>query len=107
MRIKKGTVTSAKMDKTVTVTVARSVMHPIYRKRFPVSKKFLADTAGMDVKEGDIVMIGETAPMSKRKRFKVIEVIGSKEVIGTSVEDEFKDLAPDTSDISDTSDTPK
>ncbi|MBT3834953.1 30S ribosomal protein S17 [Candidatus Peribacteria bacterium] len=96
MRIKKGTVTSAKMDKTVTVLVTRSVMHPIYRKRFPVSKKFLADTAGMDVKEGDLVVIGETAPMSKRKRFKVLEIIGKKETIDVSLDQELESVTKDS-----------
>lgn len=75
MRTKKGIVTSAKMEKTVTVTVARSVVHPIYKKRFPVSKKFLADTNDLEVKEGDVVRIGECRPLSKRKHFKVIEVV--------------------------------
>src|SRR3989344_1345346 len=77
MRTKKGTVTSAKMQKTVTVTVTRLVMHSKYRKRFPVSKKFLADTGEMQVKEGDTVLIGETRPLSKRKHFKVLEVLVS------------------------------
>lgn len=75
MRTKTGIVTSAKMQKTVTVTVDRRVMHAKYRKRFAVSKKFLADTGDLAVKEGDTVLIGETRPLSKRKRFRVLQVL--------------------------------
>ena len=56
-----------------------------------MSKKFLADTAGLDVNEGDMVLIGETRPVSKNKRFKVIEVIGKKEIAGMSVEEEMRE----------------
>ena len=89
MRTKKGTVTSAKTAKTVTVAVTRLVMHPIYRKRYPMTKKFLADTGELEVKEGDTVLIGETRPLSKRKRFKVLEVISSGPVLDVSLEDEL------------------
>ncbi len=75
MRTKIGLITSAKMDKTVTVTVHRYVMHRKYGKRYRVSKKFLADTEGFnDLKEGDEVMITECRPLSKRKYFRVSEV---------------------------------
>jgi small subunit ribosomal protein S17 len=75
MRTKQGIITSAKMQNTVTVTVHRGVMHPLYGKRFRVSKKFLADTNGMDVHVGDMVAITECRPLSKRKRFKVTEIL--------------------------------
>ena len=74
MRTKKGVVTSAKMTGTVTVTVHAFVMHPVYKKRFRKSKKFLADTNGQDVHEGDIVVITECRPLSKNKHFKVTEI---------------------------------
>ncbi|MDD3897066.1 MAG: 30S ribosomal protein S17 [Candidatus Peribacteraceae bacterium] len=74
MRTKKGIVTSAKMTGTVSVTVHASVMHPVYKKRFRRSKKFLADTNGHDVHAGDIVIITECRPLSKNKRFKVTEI---------------------------------
>ena len=74
MRTKAGVVTSAKMQNTVTVTVHRYVMHPMYEKRFRVTKKFLADTNGQEVKEGDQVVITECRPLSKRKCFKVTEI---------------------------------
>jgi len=76
MLTKQGTITSAKMQKTVTVTVHRSQRHPLYKKSFRVSKKFLADTNGMeDLGVGDIVVIQECRPLSKSKHFKVTDVL--------------------------------
>ncbi len=76
MITKKGTITSAKkMTNTVTVTVHRQLFHPVYKKSYRISKKFLADTNGMDLFMGDEVMIQECRPLSKRKHFKVMEVV--------------------------------
>lgn len=75
MRTKKGIITSAKMTGTVTVTVHRSMVHPLYQKRYRMSKKFLADTNGQDLGIGDEVVITECRPLSKRKCFKVTEVL--------------------------------
>ncbi len=75
MRTKIGVITSAKMQNTVVVTVHRYVMHPMYAKRFRVSKKFLADTNEQSVGVGDEVVITECRPISKRKCFKVTEVL--------------------------------
>lgn len=75
MTVIHGIVTSAKMQRTVTVTLHRNVLHPLYKKHFRVSKKFLADTDGKDVGVGDEVVITECRPLSKRKRFKVTEIV--------------------------------
>ncbi len=75
MRTKTGIITSAKMQNTVAVTVHRYVMHPTYAKRYRVSKKFLADTNGQDLAIGDEVTISECRPISKRKCFKVTDVL--------------------------------
>jgi small subunit ribosomal protein S17 len=76
MRTKKGVVTSAKMTGTVTVTVTRSIFHDIYKKRFTRSKKFLADTGKFaDLGVGDTVVIAECRPLSKRKCFRITEVV--------------------------------
>lgn len=76
MLTKQGTITSAKMQNTVTVTVHRSREHALYKKSFRVSKKFLADTNSMtDLAIGDIVIIQECRPISKLKHFKLIEVV--------------------------------
>lgn len=95
MRTKSGTVTSAKMKNTVTVTVHRSVMHPVYGKRFRVTKKFLADTNGMEVHEGDEVVITECRPLSKRKCFKVTEVTKKAPQLEEFLEGEFDDVQHD------------
>lgn len=70
-----GIVTSAKMQNTVTITVHRQMLHPLYQKKFRVSKKFLADTDGQQVNVGDEVEITECRPLSKRKHFKVSKII--------------------------------
>jgi small subunit ribosomal protein S17 len=75
MRTKQGVITSASMQNTVTVTVHRAVLHPMYSKRFRVSKKFLADTNGHNLGIGDEVIITECRPLSKRKRFKVTDIV--------------------------------
>ena len=75
MRTKKGIVTAAKMQDTVTVTVHRSMVHPIYKKRYGVDTKFLADTNGNDPRVGDEVLITECRPLSKRKYFRVTEIL--------------------------------
>lgn len=76
MRTKVGTITAVKMTDTVTVTVHRSVFHPLYRKRYRVSKKFLADSKGVtDLGVGDTVEIAECRPLSKRKCFKISQVL--------------------------------
>ncbi len=74
MRTKTGIITSAKMQKTVVVTVHRYVMHDTYGKRFRRSKKFMADTNGMELGVGDEVVITECRPLSKNKCFKVTEL---------------------------------
>ena len=74
MRILEGVVTSTKMAKTATVLVERFKSHPLYKKRIKVKKKYHAhDEIG--VKVGDRVKIQECRPISKTKRFKIIEVI--------------------------------
>ena len=78
-RTHKGQVVSAKAEKTVSVLVERSKIHPIYRKRFTSSKKFLAHDE-LGVKEGDYVMIEDIAPISKNKKWKVVKKIEEKEV---------------------------
>ncbi len=75
MKTLQGTVTAAKMTQTVTVTVHRLLFHPKYKKRFRISKKFLADTAKVQPLVGDLVEITECRPLSKRKHFIVTSII--------------------------------
>jgi small subunit ribosomal protein S17 len=72
-RILAGRVTSDKMDKTVTVTVERRVMHPIYKKFVRRTKKYAAHDEENLCREGDAVRIEECRPISKRKSWLVIE----------------------------------
>jgi small subunit ribosomal protein S17 len=74
-RVMKGQVASDKMNKTVVVAVSRLKEHPIYRKRYKITKRYKAHDEKNECKIGDIVLIGETKPMSKDKRWRVIEVI--------------------------------
>ena len=73
-REKEGVVVSTKMQKTVTVSVDRTYLHPQYHKVVTRRKKYYAHCE-MDVKEGQKVRISETRPISKLKRWRVVEVI--------------------------------
>ena len=73
-REKEGTVVSTKMQKTVTVRVDRTFLHPEYQKVVTRGKKYYAHCE-IDVKEGQKVRISETRPISKLKRWRVVEVI--------------------------------
>lgn len=70
-----GIVSSDKADKTISVTVTTRKTHPIYKKQFSVSKKFLAHDEKNEAKTGDKVAIVETRPQSAKKRFALKEVI--------------------------------
>lgn len=70
-----GRVTSSKMDKSITVMVERKVKHPIYGKFVKKSSKYLAHDADNTAGEGDTVRIMETRPLSKRKRWRLVEII--------------------------------
>ncbi len=74
-KILTGTVVSDKMTNTVVVEVERRIVHPLYKKRIKITKKYSADTNGIASAVGDFVKIEETVPMSKTKHFKVIEKI--------------------------------
>jgi small subunit ribosomal protein S17 len=64
-----GIVTSAKADKTITVTVTSRETHPIYRKQYTVSRKYTAHDETNQAGEGDKVTISEVRPISKTKTF--------------------------------------
>ncbi|MDB5282433.1 MAG: rpsQ [Bacteroidota bacterium] len=70
-----GLVTSDKMEKTITVTIERRVKHPIYGKFVKTTKKFKAHDEKNDAKTGDTVKISETRPLSKTKRWRLVEVL--------------------------------
>lgn len=70
-----GVVTSDKMEKTITVSIERRVKHPIYGKFVKTTKKFKAHDEKNDAKTGDTVKISETRPLSKTKRWRLVEVL--------------------------------
>ncbi|RMD45936.1 MAG: 30S ribosomal protein S17 [Aquificota bacterium] len=74
-----GRVVSDKMDKTVVVLVERQFSHPLYGKRIKKSKKYHAHDPENKIKVGDVVRIRETRPLSKLKRWIVVDVISSQE----------------------------
>ena len=71
---------SSKGDKTIVVQVERVKIHPLYRKRYTVQKKFYAHDEDNTAQEGDTVRIRESRPMSKLKRWMLIEVTSSQAV---------------------------
>lgn len=70
-----GVVTSNKMDKTITVAVERKVKHPIYGKFIKKTTKFHAHDEKNEATIGDTVRIMETRPMSKTKRWRLVEIV--------------------------------
>jgi small subunit ribosomal protein S17 len=72
---KVGIVTSNKMQKSVVVTVDRQTTHPLYKRVIRRSIKFLAHDEKNECKVGDTVRITETRPLSRRKRWRVVQVI--------------------------------
>ncbi len=74
-KIRQGVVISDKMDKTVVVLVERRTTHPLYGKIMIRSEKLHAHDENNDAGQGDTVRIAETRPLSKTKRWRVVEVV--------------------------------
>jgi len=70
-----GTVVSDKMDKTVVVTIEMRVQHPLYKKFIKKTKRIKAHDENNECGIGDKVLIAETRPISKDKRWRVVEII--------------------------------
>lgn len=70
-----GRVVSIKLKNTVTVLVERTAMHPLYKKTFVRSKKYLVGTT-LDIKEGDVVDFINCKPISKNKHWRITKVLG-------------------------------
>lgn len=77
-KVKVGKVISNKMDKTVVVSVVTSAKHPLYKKIIKKRTKFYAHDEKNLCQIGDVVQIMETRPLSKLKRFRVVEVLNKK-----------------------------
>ncbi len=74
-KVRQGVVISTKMNKTIVVLVERKVRHPLYRKYFKKSKKFIAHDEHETAAPGDLVQIMETRPLSKTKRWRLMEIV--------------------------------
>jgi len=82
-KVREGLVVSDKMDKTVVVAIETKKVHPLYKKAIKVTKKCKAHDENNDCKIGDTVRIIETRPLSREKRWRVIEVISKREAAAT------------------------
>ncbi|MBP1933034.1 30S ribosomal protein S17 [Ammoniphilus resinae] len=76
-----GKVVSDKMDKTIVVLVETYKKHPLYGKRVKYSKKFKAHDENNQAKIGDRVLIMETRPLSKDKRFRLVKIVEEAVII--------------------------
>ncbi len=74
-KVREGIVSSTKMDKTAIVTVVSRVRHPLYRKTLQRTSKLYVHDAGNDCREGDRVRVEETRPLSKLKRWRLLEIV--------------------------------
>ena len=80
-KLRTGTVTSDGMDKTVAVEIVRTYQHPLYKKIVRSSTKVLAHDEQNECRVGDLVQVVEVRPLSRRKRWKVREVVSKTESI--------------------------
>ncbi|MGC8926072.1 MAG: 30S ribosomal protein S17 [Calditerrivibrio sp.] len=74
-KVRRGTVISDKMDKTVVVKVETLKMHPKYHKFVKKGKKYVAHDENNECKVGDVVELMETRPLSKTKRWRVVRIL--------------------------------
>jgi len=77
-KVRTGVVVSDKMDKSISVLVVRKEMHPIYKKFFNRSKKYIAHDPENTCKEGDTVKIRECRKLSKTKSWYLVEIVERK-----------------------------
>jgi small subunit ribosomal protein S17 len=74
-KVRVGKVVSNKMDKTIVVAEEKQVAHPIYKKYYKTTKKFMAHDESNECGIGDTVRIMETRPLSAKKRWRLVEII--------------------------------
>ncbi len=74
-KVRVGKVVSNKMEKSIVVSIGRQVPHPIYKKYFKRTSKLMAHDEKREAGIGDVVRIMETRPLSKKKRWRLVEVL--------------------------------
>jgi len=82
-KVREGLVVSNKMDKTIVVAIETKRVHPLYKKAIKVTKKYKAHDENNNCKIGDKVKIIETRPLSREKRWRVMEIMPKREVAAT------------------------
>ncbi len=78
-KIRQGLVVSDKMDRSIVVKVERIVRHPLYKKVMKRSKKYIAHDEGNTCTVGDLVRITECRPLSRHKRWRLLDVLTKAE----------------------------
>jgi len=82
-KVREGLVVSNKMAKTVVVAVETRAVHPLYKKAIRLTRKYKAHDEKNACKPGDKVKMVETRPLSKEKRWRVAEIVSTKEIVET------------------------
>jgi len=77
-KVRVGVVASDKMDKTISVVVERRIKHPLYKKFVKRSLRLAAHDEKNECHEGDVVKIMETRPLSRKKRWRLVEIVERK-----------------------------
>ncbi|MDD2485186.1 MAG: 30S ribosomal protein S17 [bacterium] len=78
-KVREGVVVSDKMDKTITVAVETRVQHPLYKKFIRKTTKFKAHDGENQARNGDVVRLMETRPLSKDKRWRLVQILKKAE----------------------------
>lgn len=74
-KVRQGIVVSAKMDKGIVVRIDRTMKHPLYGKIVKISSKLYAHDETNNAKSGDVVRVMETRPLSKLKRWRMLDIV--------------------------------
>ena len=74
-KYREGVVVSDKMDKSIIVSAEQGVMHPLYKKRIKRTKRYVAHDPKSEAKVGDVVKIVEIRPLSKTKKWRLVEIM--------------------------------
>ena len=99
-KVRTGIVVSNKMDKTIIVRVERLAEHPLYGKRIKRAKKYAAHDADNNCRPGDEVRIRETRPLSKTKRWELVEILRKAPIFGSdSVSDSDSDTLSEEASV--------
>lgn len=107
-----GRVVSTKSKNTATVLVERKATHPLYKKTYIRSKKYLVHDL-LQTKEGDVVDIVKTKPVSKDKHWKIVKIVGKnlaevvEETLKAAAEEIISEVMPEEKEIKETNEKPK